>query len=301
MATVSISIVDVFTRTPQAGNPACVVFDADGLSDAAMQAIAREFNLSETAFLVAPADDAADVRLRWFSPTMEITICGHSTIACFHRLAEENLMEMTKEGTYSFRVETASGILPVTVRKEGVPRVEVGLPLAPLEKISGLKVDLMRILRINSSDIVNGFPVEGAKCLYVQIKRLHTLVIMRPNLFLLSQFLSTRTFDGLCVFTTETVDRESAAHCRFFAPHQGIPEDPATASACASLALLLYQSGALKSKDPARFAFQVEQGDSLERPSRISVELTVANGVPAAVTISGQAVTVLKGDMQIPD
>src|SRR5512142_258094 len=109
--------VAAFTIHPFSGNPAGVVLDAKGLNDDEMQKMAREKNLPETAFILPPSLKGADLQIRWFSPTMEIPLCGHATIASFHALAEEGLEGMSTQGQHYFKLQTKSGILPVRVEK----------------------------------------------------------------------------------------------------------------------------------------------------------------------------------------
>ncbi|HTS00715.1 MAG TPA: PhzF family phenazine biosynthesis isomerase, partial [Bacteroidota bacterium] len=114
---ISVKQVDAFTETPLTGNPAGVVVKADGLTDRQMQMVAREMSVPETAFILPPTMPGADLRIRWFSPTVEVPLCGHATIASFHALAESNMCGMENPGAYSFNLETRSGILPVEVTK----------------------------------------------------------------------------------------------------------------------------------------------------------------------------------------
>jgi PhzF family phenazine biosynthesis protein len=114
---ISVKQVDAFTEIPLTGNPAGVVLKADGLSDRQMQMIAREMSVPETAFILPPSIPGADLRIRWFTPTVEVPLCGHATVASFHALAEDNMYGMELPGSYTFRLETKSGILPVEVTK----------------------------------------------------------------------------------------------------------------------------------------------------------------------------------------
>jgi len=103
--------VDAFTTHPFAGNPAGVVIDARGLSDSDMQLLAREKNLPETAFVLPSTIKGADIQIRWFTPTTEVDLCGHATIASFHALAEESMEGMGTQGQHYFKLQTKSGIL----------------------------------------------------------------------------------------------------------------------------------------------------------------------------------------------
>ena len=296
---IDVRQVDAFTETPLTGNPAGVVVEGGRLTDEQMQAIAREMALSETAFVLPPATPAADLRIRWFTPSIEVDLCGHATIASFHALAEDGLHGMDEPGSYAFRLETRSGILPVTVNK--LPdsiRVFLELPLPEFVRAGQIKLDLMRVLNIQMEDFESRMPIVMADYLYVPLRRLHTVFAMRPNFLALSQYLRNKKHGGLCVFTTETVDRDSAVHSRFFAPHLGINEDPVTGSANGPLGVYLFERGLLDV--PGReTTITGEQGDVLGRRGRIAIQLTADGSHLTSVRIGGRAVTVLRGSLSI--
>ncbi len=316
---ISIKQVDAFTETPMTGNPAGVVVDANGLTDKEMQTIAREMSVPETAFVLPPSTKDADLRIRWFSPTVEVPLCGHATIASFHALAGEGMYGMKKEGTYNFTLESQSGLLPVTVEKTGSAiDIWFGLNLPVFKRASIQKLDVMRILNISLDEFETRLPIAADKYLYVPVRRLHTLFALQPNFFALSQFLANRNLSGLCVFTTETVDRTSSVHSRFFAPHLGINEDPVTGSANGPLGVYLFENGAIEpggsTQRPRRTAgaakkpsvdednvvtMIAEQGDAIGRKGRVTVRLTVRDHQVAGVSIGGRAVTVFSGEMLI--
>ena len=301
MEKIKIKQVDSFTTVPHTGNPAGVVVEGRLLTERQMQSVAREMNVSETAFVLPASKHGADLRIRWFTPTTEVTICGHATVAAFHTLAEEGKMGMGKLGRYDFQLETASGILPVTVLKEsGKTSVMLGLKMHTFEKVTQLKVDLVRMLNIAATEFESRIAISKCEYLLVPLKRLHTLFTLRPNLIQLSNFLSSRNLDGLCVFTTETIDRESIVHSRFFAPHHGINEDPVTGASHGPLAVCLFENGILDIKD-GRCVFQGEQGDAIGRRGRVTVELNVDENKPVSVKIGGNAVTVMEGEMVVHD
>lgn len=301
MKKIRIKQVDAFTLEPHTGNPAGVVMDGDVLSEAHMQRVAREMSVSETAFVLSSSKPGADLKIRWFTPTNEVPLCGHATVASFHALAEEGRFGMKADGTFSFHVETASGILPVTVEKaKQSTTVMFGMKIPVFEKASHLKIDLLRVLNITMTEFETEVPVLRHDYLYVPVKRLHTLFTMKPNFLAIANFLSTRTLQGMCVFTLETIERESAVHSRFFAPHQGINEDPVTGSAHGPLAVLLYEAGVVRG-DGERCVLQGEQGDAMGRRGRVAVELFLKDEKPASVMVGGGAVTVLEGEMLLHD
>ncbi|MBI5021201.1 MAG: PhzF family phenazine biosynthesis protein [Ignavibacteriales bacterium] len=299
MRKIKVKTVDAFTLTPNTGNPAGVVLDASDLSDMMMQKIAREINLSETAFVCKPKKADTDVHLRWFTPTTEVNLCGHATVAAFHALAQDGLLGMKDAGEYNFKIETASGILPVEVVKEtGRITVWFGLKHPVIDQGVQPKVELIRVLDINPGEFENRAADVCDKNLFVQVKRLHTLFTMKPNFTTMSYFLASRNLEGLCVYATETVDRDSKVHSRFFAPTIGINEDPVTGSAHGPLAFLLYENGYLKHAENF-YEFQGEQGDVIGRKGRVRVQIELRSKKITSVRIGGNAITVMDGEMQI--
>jgi trans-2,3-dihydro-3-hydroxyanthranilate isomerase len=297
---IRIKQVDAFTDTPMTGNPAGIVPDASGLTDREMQYIAREFAVPESAFVLPPSTPSADVRLRWFTPTNEVPLCGHATIGSFHALAEAGMRGMEMPGVYTFRVETRSGILPVSVtKKETETTVEFGLPVPEFERAGQHKLDIVRLLGIPFEEVDPRLPIVSAGYIYMPVRRLHTLFECHPNFPALGQFLTNRGYGGLCVFTTETVDRASAVHSRFFAPHQGIPEDPVTGSANGPLGVYLFEQ---RLADPKADDLLLigEQGDVMGRRGRVTIHVIVKDHLVQSVTVGGRAVTVVDGTMTLP-
>ncbi len=301
MNSIKVRQVDAFTTTPHTGNPAGVVLNADALTERQMQSIAREMNLSETAFLLSPTRSDADVRIRWFTPQTEVSLCGHATVASFHVLAENALLGMNGKGSFHFSLESASGLYPIDVNKdEQGATIMMGLKIPSFERVMHYKIDLVRVLNISLSEFDNRMPIIRSDYLYVPVKRLHTLFTMKPNFITMTNFLNARKLQGVCVFTMETVERNSAVHSRFFAPNVGINEDPVTGSAHGPLAVHLFENGLLDMRDGV-CSFQGEQGDAIGRRGRVRVELATENDRPVAVKIGGNAVTVLDGTMLIQE
>ena len=264
-----------------------------------MQRIAREMNLSETAFVLSPSMKHADVRIRWFTPTNEVGLCGHATIASFHGLAEENLLGMKKNGPYSFRLETASGILGVVVLKEhtGVT-VKFTLPMPHFTKAYALKTEFFAALGIQDSDFDKHLPCVASMYAYLPVRRLSVLYDMQPDFALMKRVLSRKKLSGVCVFSTETVEQSSAFHSRFFAPGEGIDEDPVTGSSNGPLGVYMVEQG-LAGKSDGLVTMVGEQGDVLGRPGRVRIEVHVDHGKPKSVAIVGNAVTVLEGTLRL--
>jgi PhzF family phenazine biosynthesis protein len=302
MKTIHIKQVDAFTAKPFSGNPAGVVLDADGLTDAEMQTIARELNNPETAFILKPGVKDANLQIRWFTPTEEVPLCGHATIASFHALAESGLEGMKCNGQHYFRLQTKSGVLAVRVEKNfhGIS-IEFELP-DPVFKIKKkISPKLFTALSLKPSDLESRLPIVANSYLYLPVKQLSTLLRLQPDYKLLAKQSRTAKYFGICVFTVETKEKKSAVHSRFFAPANGIDEDPVTGSANGPLGVYLHRyavpagfSVAQKEMSDGRIEYIGEQGDVLERPGRVRIRLHLKNGEVEDVSISGEAVTVFE-------
>ncbi len=299
MTSLTVKHIDAFTSSPFAGNPAAVVLPSDPLTDEQMQSVAREMNLPETAFILPSSNKQADLCIRWFTPTNEVALCGHATIAGFHALAEEGLFGMKKNGTYSFRLQTASGMLGVVVNKEnGSATVKFTLPMPQFVKTYSLKTDFFSALGIQDNDFDKRLPCVVSTNAFLGVRRLSALFEMRPDFELMKMVLRQRKLLGVCVFTTETIDRSSTFHSRFFAPNDGINEDPVTGSANGPLGVYMVEQG-LVGKSDGIIEMIGEQGDVLGRPGRVRVEVNVEHGKPKSVAIIGNAVTVFEGTLRL--
>lgn len=302
MKTYQIKHVNAFTSELFCGNPAGVVLDAQGLSDQKMQMIARQLNLSETAFIL-PATGKADLQIRWFTPTTEVPLCGHATIGSFHALAEDGMHGMKKVGRYMFDVQTRRGILPVVVEKKFSGNIiEFGMP-TPRFVQKKMSPKLLRALTLRSSDVDRRFPIVAESYLYIPVRTLSTLHRLRPayeELLTLSKSLKVL---GVCVLTLETVEESSAIHSRFFAPAVGIYEDPVTGSANGPLGLYLYKYVLPKGipvpllwLEDGRIEFIGEQGDVMGRKGRVKIRLQVKK--EDVISIAGEAVTLMSSTLQ---
>jgi len=294
--------IDAFTTAPFTGNPAAVVLEGEGLDETTMQAIAREMNLSETAFLSSPSVPAAHYRLRWFTPTREVTFCGHATIATCHALFEAARLSPALLPT-RIVFETLGGLLPVSVEMHegwGI-RAWIEPALPKIEPFSGPLAPLLDALGLGSDTLLPSVPVvtTSERDLLLPVRTLEVVRRLAPESTRLAAIAEAHRLRGICVTTFETLEPGSACHSRFFAPHYGIPEDPVTGSVHASLPLLLWEAGRLPRTDGVH-RIQAEQGDELGRPGRLLLDITVAAGAPTAIRVGGQAVTVARGEIFVP-
>lgn len=301
MKTYRIKQVDAFTTEPFCGNPAGVVLDARGMTDALMQKIAAEMNLSETAFLLPPTTRNADIQIRWFTPAAEVPLCGHATIAGFHALAQEGMHGMKRPGTYHFRLQTKSGVLGIAVEKKySGAIIEFQMPIPKFHVQKSVPSALLKALGIKSSDVQANLPFVSESYLYLPLRRLSTMKNLKPDFGLLDRLTRAKRTLGICVFTLDTVEESSAVHSRFYAPAVGIVEDPVTGSANGPLGAYLY-TYAIRNDFPVpslllpdgRMEFIGEQGDDMGRKGRVKIRLRVSGHGVKQVSIAGEAVTIM--------
>lgn len=307
MKTFRFKQVDAFTTQPLSGNYAGVVFHADVLSEKEMQLIAREINLPETAFILSPTVENADVHIRWFTPTTEVPLCGHATIAAFHALAEDGEIGMQVNGQHYFRLQTKSGILPIRVEKNFCSiSVEFELPHPKFSVRKTVPSMLWKALGISSRDVEKKLPVVVASYLYVPLTHLRTLKQLRPDFRLLGEVLRALNVKGLCLCTLETYEKNNAIHSRFFAPHIGIPEDPVTGSANGPLGVYLVKyvipsgiSVPHRELPDDRIEFVGEQGDEIGRAGRVRIRIQLRGRSVERVSIVGEAKTIISGTITL--
>ncbi|MGB7242760.1 MAG: PhzF family phenazine biosynthesis protein, partial [Sulfitobacter sp.] len=232
MKELDFEVWDVFTDAPFAGNPLAIVTGADGLSTAQMQTLAREFNLSETIFLMAPRDSKHTARARIFFPTGEIPFAGHPTVGAALMLAGKNSLS-------NVTLEEEAGLVPVAIT-QGVARFQA--PVTPFAHMVEIDPELTaKALDIATDDLGAhsiGVHEGGPVFLYVPVKTREVLRDARPIEPFWSQLQHASGADGAYLYTPQF-------NARMFAPSAGIPEDPATGSASALLASQLLVNGAL--------------------------------------------------------
>jgi trans-2,3-dihydro-3-hydroxyanthranilate isomerase len=307
MKTYRIKIVDSFTKKPFAGNPAGVVLDANGLTDIQMQLIARELNLSETAFILPATEPDANLRIRWFTPTGEVPLCGHATIASFHALAEEGMEGMRTNGQHYFRLQTKSGVLSVRVEKNFYDTtIEFELPTPKFKIKKTLPVQMLRALGIVRKDVKKELPVVADTYLYIPVNRLAVIEKLKPEFTTLAYELTSMRVQGVCVFSLETKDKYAAVHSRFFAPNYGINEDPVTGSSNGPLGFYLHKfvipAGypvACREMPDGGMEFIGEQGDFLKRQGRVKIRLRFKQNNIEDISIAGEAITILDSTLKI--
>jgi trans-2,3-dihydro-3-hydroxyanthranilate isomerase len=284
--------LDVFANRRFAGNPLAVMLDADGLDTDAMQAIAREFNLSETVFVLPPADRRYRARARIFTPARELPFAGHPTVGTAVLLARLD----GRDGDLVLEEGVGPVHCRVTLAAEG-GAASFDIPRLPEE--SGAPPDAQALadaLALAPGDI--GFGAYRPACwsagnpfVFVPVKSRGSVARARADAAKLAAMKTT----GVFIFTGEAVEQGSAFHARMFAPHLGVPEDPATGSAAAAFAGLLAQSAGL---GDGEHTFVIEQGYEMGRPSLITLQVAISNGRLASGRVGGDAVVVSEGHIE---
>lgn len=282
MKKVSIYQIDAFTNKPFCGNPAAVV-KSDELTDMQMQYIAKEMNLSETAFI--SRSGKADYKLRWFTPKVEVNLCGHATIASLHFLKETK--EQGEDSALTF--ETRSGILKCYIQNDWY---YMQIPDIVVKKYTGEQSKIYQALGISENDTEGNFILLDNGYLFIHLKKLDTVGKLKPDFKALLEFSSESPVQAVTVYTLETIEKNSSAHLRFFAPYYGIDEDPVTGSANGPLLKVLTETGKINYIEGTDLLF--EQGDFVNRPGRIKV--TRKNN---EIYIAGNALTVLNGEIKV--
>lgn len=281
--------------------------EADDLSKTDMQRIAREMNLSETVYITKPTDSEADIRLRWFTPTQEVDLCGHATIAAFHALAEEGKFDLEVNEPQSFVIQTRSGNLIVDVEwKDLHPYIKFSLPTPKFTPFPGDLTALcgaLGIAEIELSERTKPQVTDFGYC-FVPLRDYDSLKTLEPTESLLRKLHERHKITGFAVVTTDTGDKDIDWHMRFFAPALGVMEDPVTGSANGPMAAFLWANGYLD-KSKKLFTFKAAQGRFVNRPGHVSVFLKVKDEHIEELQIGGEAVTVMEGTLlmnaQLPE
>lgn len=302
--------LDVFTDRAFCGNPLAVFPEAEGIPDEQMGKIAREMNLSETVFVLKPDSDKALRHLRIFTPTREIPFAGHPIVGTWAALADEGVVPLPDGGNGLQRIfhEVGIGLLPVDIEFKDGQAVQVVMTQGKFEVISEIddaqeQAEVARALGLNREDLDESLPIQvittGLSCLAVPVRSLADLRDIRINASLLADIYTRYGGTGCHAFTRETLEvGASRAHARFFAPADNIPEDPATGSACGALGAYLVHHGALSLEpEDGRFRFVIEQGDFINRPSRINLDVKGQTGNVEEVKVGGSAVLVARGEV----
>jgi len=296
--------VDAFTRTRFTGNPATVVLDADGQSDASLAAIAREFSHAETAFVSAASAADHDLRLRFFGARKEAPFVGHATIA-----AHAVLLALGRRTFGMLRQASGTGIIEVRAQEirhgaEVSSLIEFRQTLPELDNPLPFKTTLRvaEALKLPATSLHDVMPAriarKGTTRLLIPVADSRALDVLSPNFATLLDLGRELGADGFFVFALSrgSSPDDLTTEARMFCPALGIPEDPASGNAHAMLASYLFEIGQFGKHTTG---FLGLQGRHVKRPSQISVRLETHEGALVAAHVGGNATIVSEGTLAL--
>jgi trans-2,3-dihydro-3-hydroxyanthranilate isomerase len=294
--------VDVFTGTQFAGNPLGVVLNAEGLSGGQMQAIAAEFNLAETTFVLPPKDPANTAEVRIFTPRYEMPFAGHPNVGTAFALARAGKSYGRSIGGDKVVFEEKAGIVPISLQREGT--VVTGARLAspqPLTVGAEIPAELIASACSLSPDDIETrhhrpcIASCGASFILAELKTRTALAAAAARSDVFMSEVSRQPATSIMIYT-QVSESGLDIRSRMFAPHHGIPEDPATGSANVALIGLLAK---LRPEPDLRLTKTIAQGVEMGRPSLLQAEAEKTGGVVTATYIGGRCVPVMSGTIDL--
>ena len=299
---------DVFTDRRFGGNQLAVILDAEGLSTEQMLAVTREFNYSESTFVLPPEREGDSVRVRIFTPGGEVPFAGHPTVGTAHVLTAIGRLPLTGAET---RLVLGEGVgpVPVLVRAEAGRPVFAQLSVAQLPTEAPPAADAATIadlLSLDPDDLLGGDWAPsvvscGLPFLLVGVRSSDAVRRARVRVERWERALRGAVGSEPMVFALDAVDADGGppcdVHARVFVPGLSVPEDPATGSACAALGGFL----ARRTPRDGTVRWTVAQGLEMGRPSRLEVEADKAGGAITAVRVGGRSVLVCEGTIEVGD
>jgi PhzF family phenazine biosynthesis protein len=292
--TIQVHQIDAFTRVKFTGNPAGVVLDADGLTDAEMLAIARELNNADTAFVLKADGADHDLRVRFFTPRMEAAFVGHASVAAHY------VLSAATGGTRRLRQKSRAGVVEVDIRgSDAQRRIAIRQSAPPLgrEVNDRERLAVMDALALASADLDLQCPVKivgtGSTRLMVGVRGPEQLRQLKPDVSRLTTLSAQLGAQGFFVFTLAPELRDVLVESRMFCPALGIAEDPVSGNAHGMLGVYLARHGLLGPAAP-KMHFAGAQGHHVNRPGRVEVELEQHEGAVVAVWIVGQATEIFE-------
>jgi len=270
-----VYIVNAFTSCGKGGNGAGVVIDSTALTSLEMQAIAKKVGLSETAFVIKAQSSDYDYEVKFFTPTTEVDLCGHATIATFYTLAKLGLIKGNNT-TVKIKQKTLAGILDVELIFNG-NNIETVLmtQAAPIFLFSLEDLEpLCTVLNLSKDEIgLNGFNLKptavstGLSDIMLPVRSLKALKSIKPDFKALANYSNSLNLIGVHAFTLETENQGSTVSTRNFGPAAGIDEESATGTSNGALAAYLVKNEILPLTEDTKII--CEQGYYMNNPSEI--------------------------------
>jgi len=295
--------VNVFTDRAFSGNPLAVITNGRDVVTETMQSIAKEFNLSETTFVLPPDDERNDWRLRIFTPVNELPMAGHPTVGTSFVLAREHLIDTTKREA---NIILEEGVGPIAVRVEfndGSPSyAEMSQPLPVFgPRFDDRRTDIADMISLDPDDLDPELPLEVISCgvptLVIPLRNLDAARRARPRTDVMMRVVEDGAPHVVLIFTREVEFAGSTVHTRVFSPLNGVPEDPATGAASGPLGCYLVRHGVVAPESAGKIVS--EQGIEMGRTSFISITIESAGDEISAVKIGGQCQFVGEGFIEV--
>lgn len=297
MQVLAMMQVDAFTRCPYGGNPCAVVFDADDLAPRTMQTIAREMNLSETAFVMR--SKRADFRARYFTPGEEVPLAGHPTIAAVYGLLSSGRLQ--REGACSITLELEIGVIDIDIT--GAPGDSPLITMAqprPEFLRQYEPEDVCPAFGLEPDDLLPEVPLQtvstGTPQLMIPVRSHEALRGVRLQHDLYATLRGFGDFFSAHVFALNGVSERGHTFARHFGVPPEMVEDPFTGSATGAMAAYLWRHGLLRHPQ-----FTAEQGHWLGRPGEALVEILGQPDRIQGVRVGGYATEILEGTLLVPD
>jgi trans-2,3-dihydro-3-hydroxyanthranilate isomerase len=294
--------VDVFTGTQFVGNPLAVVLNAEGLSTEQMQAIAAEFNLAETTFVRPPKDPARTAEVRIFTPRYEMPFAGHPNVGTAFVLARAGVCHGRPVDGDGVIFEEKAGLVPIEILRDGATvmgaRLASPQPLSVGAEIAGELVASACGISLADIEIANHRPCIascGAPFILAELKSRAALAIATARSDVFLNEVSKQPATSILIYT-QVDEGDIDIRARMFAPHHGIPEDPATGSANVALIGLLAK---LRPEANLSLSKTIAQGVEMGRPSMLQAKAEKTNGVVTATFIGGRCVPVMSGSIDL--
>jgi len=275
-------VVDVFTDRPFTGNPLAVVYGAAELGGDQLQAIAREFNLSETIFVMPPTQPAATYRVRIFTVVHELPFAGHPSVGAAVAQLRRGAIEAG-----DVVMECGAGLLPIEVDAGGAARVTGGTPSLGEELDPAPFLDAIGL----APEDLTGPAPRFAGCGLAW-----PFLLVRPEAVARATVPDPTKIPEVTVFAWDAATH--TAHARVLCPGHGVPEDPATGSSALGLGVWLVSAGLLPADGASRYT--IHQGAEVHRPSTLECTVTAAGGVAVSATVSGHVVAIASGEIVVP-
>jgi PhzF family phenazine biosynthesis protein len=296
---IQVHQVDAFTRERFTGNPAGVVLNADGLTEAQMLAIARELNNADTAFILSPDGEDHSVRARFFTPRTEVGFVGHATVAAHYVLSRR------QDSARHLRQRSKAGIVDIEIRGlDEDRRIAIRQSTPPLgrEVNDRERLAVLDALALATDELDTRCPLRivgsSSTRLMIGVRGPEPLKHLKPDMTRLTTLSAQVGAAGYFVFALAPPGGDHLTESRMFCPALGIGEDPVSGNAHGLLGVYLARNGLLPPGEQ-RTSFTGIQGHSVHRPGRVEVDLEFKDGSVEAVWIIGQAVSIFETEMTL--